>query len=108
MMPARSSRNFGFTATVFLVAGRIGSESHGGARMESSPDRCYHGTKRESWRGEDSPSVATPSIIRFLNRLDDQAALLEEIQHSRMLLQDQLRLASRFLLLSVLGNGCTG
>ncbi len=86
---------FGFTATVFLVAGRMGSASNWwgqeGARSGQllSQDEARNLARRGYILG--SHTLSHP----FLTLMDDQSAF-EEIGKSKALLQDQLELQVNF------------
>ena len=55
---------FGFTATVFLVAGRMGAPSNWGARRERARGCYCRGLRRETWRGGDLSWEVTRSATR--------------------------------------------
>ena len=87
---------FGFTATVFLVAGQMGSLSSWWGQDGDLSGQLL------SW--DEAGELARRGFTlgshtlnhRFLNRLDDACAF-EEIRNSRMLLQDRLQISVDFL-----------
>lgn len=87
---------FGFTATIFLVAGQMGSlSSWWGQDGEFSGQLLSWKEAGELARRGFTLGSHTLNH-RFLNRLDDASAF-EEIRNSRMLLQDRLQISVDFL-----------